>query len=66
MNVQDADTGGAAWRDDDELDALLITARMLGLETLSGVLDLDRGSAAISQSQAPRSPPHTSRNGDKA
>jgi hypothetical protein len=55
MNGLDVDT--AAGRDDDELDALLVTARMLGLETLSILTDANGGSAAISQPQESRSPP---------
>lgn len=58
--------GGAAWRDDDELDALLITARILGLETLRDVVGPGRGNAVASQTQESRSPPQTSRNGEKA
>ena len=64
MNGHNA--GGAAWRDDDELDALLVTARILGLETLSDVLGLDHGNAITSQIQESRPPPQTSRNGEKA
>ena len=63
MNAPNVDS--AAWRDDDELDALLVTARMLGLETLSILSDANRGSTAISQSEESRSPPQAKRNRKK-
>jgi hypothetical protein len=55
MNGPNVDS--AAGRDDYELDELLVTARNLGLETLSILTDANRGSAAISQPQESRSPP---------
>jgi hypothetical protein len=45
--MDDSETYNPTWRDDAELDALLLAAKMSGLAGLDGALDVQAGHGAI-------------------
>jgi hypothetical protein len=45
--MDDSETYEPTWRDDAELDALLIAAKITGLKDLDGALDIQAGHRAI-------------------
>ena len=47
------ETYDPTWRDDAELDALLLTAKITGLADLDGALDIQAGHRAVIAGDAP-------------
>ena len=54
MNEREA--GDQAWRDDDELDALLLAAKAKGIDALIGKLDIGGAASRPNHSGHPQSP----------